>query len=175
MIVGWHKSIVSSDWSDTILDIAVTFFYHPIYIWSLVEVHIAEYSCTVVIDIMQSQLCYMYLSDFSVQDLDQLSQEDEKKLEAITVNRRVQFSTYIAFMTTYLIIMLFGFMGNAYIILACLRNKLLKTTRNILIANIAVADILLCLFTMPLSMLDMVHNYWPLGSGQEILCQLGTT
>ena len=117
----------------------------------------------------------MYISDFSVQDLDQLSQEDEKKLEAITVNRRVQFSTYIAFMTTYLIIMLFGFLGNAYIILACLRNKLLKTTRNILIANIAVADILLCLFTMPLSMLDMVHNYWPLGSGQEILCQLGTT
>ena len=25
------KSIVSSDWSDTMLDIAVTFFYHPIY------------------------------------------------------------------------------------------------------------------------------------------------
>ena len=26
-----NKSIVSSDWSDTMLDIAVTFFYHPIY------------------------------------------------------------------------------------------------------------------------------------------------
>ena len=71
--------------------------------------------------------------------------------------------------------MVVGFVGNAYIILACLRNKLLKTTRNILIANIAVADILLCLFTMPLSMLDMIHNYWPLGSGQEILCQLGSS
>ena len=35
-----------------------------------------------------------------------------------------------------------------------------------MIANIAVSDILLCVFTMPLSLLDMIHNYWPLGSGQ---------
>ena len=45
-------------------------------------------------------------------------------------------------------------------------SQLLKTPRNILIANIALSDILLCVFTMPLSLLDMIHNYWPLGSGQ---------
>ena len=48
-------------------------------------------------------------------------------------------------------------------------SQLLRTPRNILIANIAVSDILLCVFTMPLSLLDMIHNYWPLGSGQ--VCQ----
>ena len=44
--------------------------------------------------------------------------------------------------------------------------QLFKTTRNILIANMALSDILLCVFTMPLTMLDLIHNYWPLGSGQ---------
>ena len=41
MIIGWHKSIVSSDWSDTMMDIAVTFFYHPIYMiigWNSFEI-----------------------------------------------------------------------------------------------------------------------------------------
>ena len=40
MIIGWHKSILSSDWSDTMLDIAVTFFYHPIYM--IIDVDRAE-------------------------------------------------------------------------------------------------------------------------------------
>ena len=44
--------------------------------------------------------------------------------------------------------------------------QLLKTPRNILVANIALSGLLLCVFTMPLSVLDMIHNYWPLGSGQ---------
>ena len=44
--------------------------------------------------------------------------------------------------------------------------QMLKTTRNILIANLALSNIFLCLFTMPLTMLDLIHNYWPLGSGQ---------
>ena len=43
---------------------------------------------------------------------------------------------------------------------------MLKTTRNILIANMAMSDLLLCLFTMPLTMLDLIHNYWPLGKDQ---------
>ena len=44
--------------------------------------------------------------------------------------------------------------------------QMFKTTRNILIANMAVSDLLLCLFTMPLTMLDLIHNYWPLGENQ---------
>ena len=44
-----------------------------------------------------------------------------------------------------------------------------KTTRNILIANMALSDLLLCMFTMPLTMLDLIHNYWPLGEEQVLL------
>ena len=50
------------------------------------------------------------------------------------------------------------------------------TTRNIFIANLAISDILLCCFTMPLTLMDLLTKYWALGSNMEILCKLiGTT
>ena len=50
--------------------------------------------------------------------------------------------------------------------------KVQLTTRNILIANLSISNILLCLFTMPLTMLDLIHTFLPLDSSQEVLCQL---
>ena len=35
-----------------------------------------------------------------------------------------------------------------------------------LIVCMAVSDILLCLITMPLTIMDLLHNYWLLGNGQ---------
>ena len=43
---------------------------------------------------------------------------------------------------------------------------MLKTARNILIANIAVSGLLLCLITMPLSVADLVTNHWDLTTKQ---------
>jgi neuropeptide Y receptor len=40
------------------------------------------------------------------------------------------------------------------------------TTRNIFIANLAVSDILLCAFTMPLTLVDLITKYWTLGPDQ---------
>ena len=37
------------------------------------------------------------------------------------------------------------------------------TTRNVFIANLAVSDILLCSFTLPLTLVDLLNNYWTLG------------
>jgi neuropeptide Y receptor len=37
------------------------------------------------------------------------------------------------------------------------------TTRNIFIANLAISDILLCSFTMPLTLVDLLTKYWALG------------
>ena len=39
----------------------------------------------------------------------------------------------------------------------------MRTTRNIFIANLAISDILLCTFTMPLTISDLFTKYWPLG------------
>ena len=39
------------------------------------------------------------------------------------------------------------------------------TTRNVFIANLAMADLLLCLFTIPLTLIDLVNKYWGLAPG----------
>ena len=48
----------------------------------------------------------------------------------------------------------------------------LTRTRNVLLGNMALSNLGLCVFTMPLTLLDLLHHYWPLASGQEILCKL---
>ena len=39
----------------------------------------------------------------------------------------------------------------------------MMTTRNVFIANLAISDILLCLFTIPLALVDIITAYWNFG------------
>ena len=41
--------------------------------------------------------------------------------------------------------------------------QVLRTPRNIFIANLALTDILLCSFTIPLTLVDVLTAYWELG------------
>ena len=43
------------------------------------------------------------------------------------------------------------------------------TTRNIFIANLALSDIFLCAFTMPLTLVDLITKFWTLGENQVII------
>ena len=47
-------------------------------------------------------------------------------------NLRVQLPTYIAFLLTYLFIIVIGCIGNVYIILACMRNKVKQDLKTFL-------------------------------------------
>ena len=42
-------------------------------------------------------------------------------------------------------------------------SKVLLTTRNVLIANLAISDLLLSTTSIPLTMVDILYKYWPLG------------
>ena len=76
----------------------------------------------------------------------------------------------------YSLVIIFGVVGNFAILLAFLTNQVMLTTRNIFIANLAISDILLCTFTMPLTLVDLLSKYWTLGENMEYLCKLiGTT
>ena len=76
----------------------------------------------------------------------------------------------------YSLVIIFGVVGNFAILLAFLTNQVMLTTRNIFIANLAISDILLCTFTMPLTLVDLLSKYWTLGEHMEYLCKLiGTT
>ena len=44
----------------------------------------------------------------------------------------------------------------------------MMTTRNVFIANLAISDILLCLFTIPLALVDIITAYW--NFGQDMVC-----
>ena len=45
-------------------------------------------------------------------------------------------------------------------------SQMLKTSRNIVIALMAGSGLLLCMLTMPLTLLDLIHDWWPIGSSQ---------
>ena len=46
------------------------------------------------------------------------------------------------------------------------RVQVMRTTRNIFIVNMAVSGVLLCSFTMPLTLVDLLYKYWALGTDQ---------
>ena len=56
----------------------------------------------------------------------------------------------------YSLVIILGIVGNIAILLAFFTNKVMLTTRNIFIANLAISDILLCSFTMPLTLVDLL-------------------
>ena len=96
---------------------------------------------------------------------------------------RVGNETYLAFIVLYSFIIVFCCVENICILTACLCNKvtklrfclqltvvfqMMKTPRNFLIVNMAISDMFLCVFTMPLTLLDIIHLWWPIGSAQVI-------
>lgn len=51
------------------------------------------------------------------------------------------------------------------------RKPQMRTARNLFILNLAISDLLLCLVTMPLTLVEILSKYWPLGR-QPIVCKM---
>jgi len=56
-----------------------------------------------------------------------------------------------------------GSFGNILLISAVARRKTLRTPRNAFVINLAVSDLLLCLVTIPLTLIEILNDHWPLG------------
>ena len=56
-----------------------------------------------------------------------------------------------------------GSFGNLLLISAVARQKTLRTARNAFVINLAVSDLLLCLVTIPLTLVEILNGHWPLG------------
>jgi len=56
-----------------------------------------------------------------------------------------------------------GSFGNILLISAVARRKTLRTPRNAFVINLAVSDLLLCLVTIPLTLVEILNDHWPLG------------
>ncbi|ESO87745.1 hypothetical protein LOTGIDRAFT_127250 [Lottia gigantea] len=75
----------------------------------------------------------------------------------------------IGIIILYVIVIVFGFIGNLLVVIVIGRYKQLHTVTNIFIVNLALADIALCLFNLPFQLHYQIKDYWSFG---RVLCHV---
>ncbi|EDW14689.1 neuropeptide F receptor isoform X2 [Drosophila mojavensis] len=79
-------------------------------------------------------------------------------------NRSIGSPWYHLLIAIYGVLIVFGAMGNIMVVIAVLRKPIMRTARNLFILNLAISDLLLCLVTMPLTLMELLSKFWPYGS-----------
>ena len=95
---------------------------------------------------------------------------------------RVGDVPYALIVLLYASMILVGGAGNLLVILVVVRNAAMRTARNVFIVNLAVSDLMLCLITMPLTLVEILYQTWQvsktsvqgisllLGRGPGVIC-----
>ena len=86
-------------------------------------------------------------------------------------NRRVHDAAFYSLISAYSLLMVIGAAGNLLVVYAVVRQPAMRTVRNVFIINLAVSDLLLCVVTMPLTMMEVLSNTWQLGNS-PFLCKM---
>lgn len=73
------------------------------------------------------------------------------------------------FCVIYTIIFVLGLLGNVLVCFVVIRNKAMQTVTNLFISNLALSDILLCIFAVPFTPLYTFRGNWSWGS---LLCHI---
>ncbi|CAG9804066.1 unnamed protein product [Chironomus riparius] len=79
------------------------------------------------------------------------------------LERSISISVFILFG----IIFIAGLIGNGLVVLVVAANPLMRSTTNILIINLAAADLFFVIFCIPFTATDYILNSWPFG---DFLC-----
>ncbi|XP_076363829.1 neuropeptide F receptor-like [Tachypleus tridentatus] len=85
------------------------------------------------------------------------------KLQRFVSNRTVDYPSLIGLLVAYVVLIITGATGNGLVCMAVARKPQMRTARNVFIINLAISDLILCLFTMPFSLIEIVLKFWPLG------------
>lgn len=67
------------------------------------------------------------------------------------------------------IIIVLGLIGNALVVIVVAANAQMRSTTNILIINLAVADLLFIVFCVPFTAADYIFTFWPFG---DVWCKM---
>ena len=86
-------------------------------------------------------------------------------------NRRVHDAAFYSLISAYSLLIVIGAAGNLLVVYAVVRQPAMRTVRNVFIINLAVSDLLLCVVTMPLTMMEVLSNTWQLGNS-PFLCKM---
>lgn len=73
------------------------------------------------------------------------------------------------FCVIYTVIFVLGLIGNILVCFVVIRNKAMQTVTNLFISNLALSDILLCVFAVPFTPLYSFRGSWSWGS---LLCHI---
>lgn len=99
---------------------------------------------------------------------------DQGILEEFARNRVVEDPAFSALIFVYSVLIVVGAAGNSLVVCAVARKPAMRTARNMFIVNLAISDLLLCLITMPLTLMEILTKYWPLGRYPFACKMLGT-
>ncbi|GIX73185.1 neuropeptide F receptor [Caerostris darwini] len=86
-----------------------------------------------------------------------------KRLQPYMNNRAIDDAALAILLTVYIILIVTGATGNGLVCIAVARKAAMRTARNVFIINLAISDLILCLFTMPFSLVEITMKFWPLG------------
>ena len=73
---------------------------------------------------------------------------------------RVDPLVYGWLVALYACMIIVGASGNLLVILVVARNRAMRTARNVYIVNLAISDLMLCLITMPLTLVEILYMTW---------------
>jgi hypothetical protein len=73
------------------------------------------------------------------------------------------------FFSIYLFIFVFGLLGNGAIVYLTTKYQNLQTVQNIFIINLALADLILCVLSVPLTPVTHIYKRWFFG---KFMCRL---
>ena len=73
---------------------------------------------------------------------------------------RVNPLIYGLLVALYACMIIVGASGNLLVILVVARNRAMRTARNVYIVNLAISDLMLCLITMPLTLVEILYMTW---------------
>ncbi|XP_047112083.1 neuropeptide F receptor-like [Schistocerca piceifrons] len=100
---------------------------------------------------------------------------DPRVLAQFSSNRKLDDpAAFYALVAAYSLLIAVGAAGNSLVVCAVVRKPAMRTARNMFIVNLAVSDLLLCLVTMPLTLMEILTKYWPLGRQPFVCKMLGT-
>ena len=100
---------------------------------------------------------------------------DYKLIQKFYKNRSLENDmVHYSLIIGYSLLILFGTFGNILVVAAVIKNPAIKNVRNAFIINLAVSDLLLCLITMPLTLAEVLAQYWPFGNSWLVCKLFGT-
>ncbi|XP_049823428.1 neuropeptide F receptor-like [Aethina tumida] len=108
--------------------------------------------------------------DWVQQVMNRSKDVDQGLINSYTSNKAIEEPAYTYLIIFYGILITFGALGNTLVIIAVVRKPAMRTPRNLFILNLAIADWLLCTVTMPLTLMEILAQYFPLGNS-PFLCK----